>query len=1182
MSSFPSIARALSPHAASQSAFFSISNDDATVRDARHAALLSCRTLEELIELIPSDYKEVLADQLRKGAAHCERLVKARSTVGKWKHHLSVGTFPPHLRTSAAKVQFTAGYSDTAAARAAQQSIDDAHLAYQKDSLTKAIAARDAEVVYLEEAIEPLKAREDLLKVLEPLSHTVVARYKVPLEERDENGVVTNIVMAQAPAAIAIRDQVLGDCGIYASCVVSITLNRAAALDRKIEKKKTVAAAAQVAAGDGDTVMGDATVTAALKAEVKRQVMGLMPRENRKPKGNAQVKAARVSANSDRYSLIADFFAEGSGTSSSQGHPAQGERQQVCLRSPWVHSYRKSASLTEHVSKHEEITAQEEVTRQEAGLGGIGKGRGSNWRRPEEERSEREGEGAVDVDLLADFILRTDFTQNKGGKAPLIAPGELWVSQPKTMPDFLTSLPLPDAVSVVLANCSLRWLEEMKFQQYVHLSPGVHVPTDIAFNLSLGSKYMFSQPANARLIKDAWMDFQRRLRWRIMFMFEGGSTEAYDPDYDVRGPSGKTPPKLPQYIELGLVKGRIFVNKAMSKVPDPDDSNQGTTYKPKVRAIQQFLAQHEYVVTGTDKNLGLAVSRRDWIIQKCQDCLNSVNDYKELTLLEANKILDQKCKEMEVLATAATQMSTYYGKQMGEFLRSKITLAGKAHHIPKFYGIPKIHKVPTKMRPIIPCHTAIMNPAAKICSKILKPLIHAAPTIIHGTKDLAQKLSQLNIDPTRKWYIVTGDVVAFYPNIPLQHCINIVYELYFEHYWGDRADRFQAHNERAARFIYLCLEYGNTKLLTQFQGKIYEQLNGLAMGVADSPDLANLYGYYFERKSRVLEHPDVFFYGRYIDDCLAVVYADDNQSAINLLQSLIRFDNCVIEWAKPGSSQPFLDMLLYQDKYNCLQHMPYRKAGNHQERIPWISAHPLDVKRGTFLGEMSRLATISSKHEHYIDALTGLVSLYIHRGYPPDLVRNWLNSNIQVRWDKRLLNQPKTDASTLVLKTEYNLAWDYFNAHEFGQVIFDYWGQWLEHHSAGNYSIDYPRPPRNEAPSVEEWDLAKTDIFNSRVIVSRKRTRNFLDLTNTWKRSVLETLEDHVLDDLVDTAARYTASKRTLDYDINTQVAGPSRIRTAREATDPDDDVFVRESSPKTSDAWRSGASGTWGRGARP
>ena len=145
-----------------------------------------------------------------------------------------------------------------------------------------------------------------------------------------------------------------------------------------------------------------------------------------------------------------------------------------------------------------------------------------------------------------------------------------------------------------------------------------------------------------------------------------------------------------------------------------------------------------------------------------------------------------------------------------------------------------------------------------------------------------------------------------------------------------------------------------------------------------------MYGYYFERRSRVLEHPNIFYYGRYIDDCLAIVYAENNLEAIELLSSLIQFDNCVIEWAKPGSSQPFLDMLLYQDGNNELQHMPYRKAGNHQERIPWISAHPYDVKRGTFLGEMSRMAVLSSKEEHYNEALRGLVSLYIHRGYPAD------------------------------------------------------------------------------------------------------------------------------------------------------------------------------------------------------
>ena len=81
------------------------------------------------------------------------------------------------------------------------------------------------------------------------------------------------------------------------------------------------------------------------------------------------------------------------------------------------------------------------------------------------------------------------------------------------------------------------------------------------------------------------------------------------------------------------------------------------------------------------------------------------------------------------------------------------------------------------MRPIIPCHSAIQNPAAKFCSKKLKPLVKAAPTIIHGTKDLAIKLSKLMIDRHHQRYLVTGDVVAYY-NIPIQHCLDIVAKQY--------------------------------------------------------------------------------------------------------------------------------------------------------------------------------------------------------------------------------------------------------------------------------------------------------------------------------------------------------------------------------------------------------------------
>jgi hypothetical protein len=282
-------------------------------------------------------------------------------------------------------------------------------------------------------------------------------------------------------------------------------------------------------------------------------------------------------------------------------------------------------------------------------------------------------------------------------------------------------------------------------------------------------------------------------------------------------------------------------------------------------------------------------------------------------------------------------------------------------------------------------------------------------------------------------------------------------------------------------------------------------------------------------------------------------------------------------------------MFLYKNNKGELHYMPYCKAGNHQERIPWISAHPLDVKRGTFLGKMSRLAVLSSTMETYKEALIGLISLYIHCGYPTELVHKWYYSNILVRWNKKLENHPVPTADTLVLKTEYNLAWNYFNAHELGQTIFDYWGTWLSKHNAREHNIDYPAPPRVRGAKEPGFDLRNTDIMKSRVIVSRKRTHNFMDLTNLWKKSVLESIERDVLGEIANNV-RVAVARPTnsLDYDVNTAVVGPRLLRRSGAAllydSDSDDEMLGRHwpPSPRTSDAWRSGATNQWGRGARP
>ena len=472
------------------------------------------------------------------------------------------------------------------------------------------------------------------------------------------------------------------------------------------------------------------------------------------------------------------------------------------------------------------------------------------------------------------------------------------------------------------------------------------------------------------------------------------------------------------------------------------------------------------------------------------------------------------------LAKVAENYDWKYGS-LSAFLRSKVTAPGREHHIPRFYGIPKIHKEPVKFRPILPCHSAIQNPAAKFVSKMLKPLIAEAQTVIIGSKDLAIKLSQLRLIPGRKYYIVTGDVVAYYPSIPLGKCLERVFDMFSEWLLNNESDAWwlREYGEKFTQFFKDCLQVGNTQLLTQFNGVTYEQLNGLAMGVADSPDLANLYGWYCEKRDAVLQNSDIAYYGRYIDDCIGIVYAESPQEALATMQSAFTIDDCALTW-EVGRFLPFLDMMLIIDGNNKLQHMPYRKAQSLHQRIPWISAHPLDVKRGTFYGEMSRLATLSSTLEYYDGAVKWLVALYVGRGYPKPLVERWLKDKYAERWNNRVSIPEEEEGGVLVLKSEFNTAWGLFNAHELGNTIQAYMRNWLNRAERMDFNLEFPPEMKDwtddvtagvsvktvNAAGTEVWtpDIRATDLLDRDMIVSRKRTFNLSDLTGLWKKIVLE------------------------------------------------------------------------------
>jgi hypothetical protein len=1069
--------------------------DSSEAQTRRHMAILGSNSIEELIEMIPSDYRDCLREPLIKVAATATKRYQARETLSKWRTQKGAGKYPSCITTKTPEVQLTKDYRGTTQAADDQSALEKLWKKYLDDSFDSIIKSKQNDMDHLEALLRPSSLRDALLVPTK-------ARWAELLPLRQDVVITTDIAGAESiewipsKAALRIAQTVQDDALTYALRVISIVEARESSARRKLEKKKGLAASADVEMADA-TRPGPSTQSMIDKAV------------------NARLK--------------------------SLGITNKGGKK---VRSPWNHI----PNILSDFASAEYAAEQQEVRREERRQKGASNRTlqapsYASWEEGPSSpqlRQERQGQGEVVGGI------RRQGERETFQEVEQLASPDFRYDAPTSYPDWLLTIPYPRAISYIILNTPVDIVLASQYRNFVHLSPGVNVPLNIQHQLSVGLRYMFPTPRNEALIWDAWRDFQRRLRWRLFFEFRNEDDDSYDPEYEVPHDSTGKPPILPHYLELGLKRGELFVKSTIAKIRStPAEPAKFKSLTPSVVEIREFLTSNNYVVTATDKNLGSAVSERTWLIEQCKKLLSDTDNYRPIHLMVANSYFEKQCTEMEEISSLSRELPN--GKQLGPFFRSNVTPRESSvrftreHTVPEFYGIPKIHKVPTKMRPIIPCHSAIQNPAAKYVSKKLKGLIRATPTIIHGTKDLAIKLSQLRLTPGRRWFIVTGDVVAMYPNIPIERCLNIVAEMYERFEYGDQGA--QTTEELREMEIFLrCLLVGNKDLICKYDGQYYRQLQGLAMGVADSPDLANLYSAYDEQQARLLEDPIIAFYGRYIDDCIAIVYASSEENALSYVSSHVRFESLQITWDCSEWHAHFLDMTLYKDRDLSIQWMPYRKGQNHMERIPWISSHPYDVKRGTFLGEMSRLATLSSKFSTYSEALKSLVALYVTRGYPSMDVEKWLRDNIASKWQKRLNDTRTANAAdgtgeVLVLKSEFNTAWNYFSARELGEVILGTWRDYAIKATSGDLgTIDFPLFPGDLGGLDGEADdalcadfdtsdgprripdIRELNFLQRKVIVSRKRTRNLFDLTSLWKKTVLHKLDVDALDTDVEMA----------------------------------------------------------------
>lgn len=338
-----------------------------------------------------------------------------------------------------------------------------------------------------------------------------------------------------------------------------------------------------------------------------------------------------------------------------------------------------------------------------------------------------------------------------------------------------------------------------------------------------------------------------------------------------------------------------------------------------------------------------------------------------------------------------------------------------------------------------------------------------------------QRLEEVNLrtDNNDIW-IVTGDVQSFYTNVPINETIReIEMQLGSRTFEGIPTDML----ENLLRIVMLCNVF-------EFNGQIYHQKTGIAMGTSCAPAFANLSLGFKELASKMLHATDTClkFYARYIDDVFLIFRGPRTavESWLEAFTPTLKPYSISWEIRSTREATPFLDAeFFFRQGFELegLLSRVYRKRMNKHQYIPWSSAHPETVKRAFVKAELTRFMIISSHEEFFEERVREFMEALGRRGYPSDTLRRWRKLVDFKERPHQLRKRKDVPAGLpLMLPSSYDELWEYVDVKS---VLTTMHSEWIK---AG------PLPDALEGPLIK----------------SLRRTENLFDKISVWNKAVLK------------------------------------------------------------------------------
>ena len=318
----------------------------------------------------------------------------------------------------------------------------------------------------------------------------------------------------------------------------------------------------------------------------------------------------------------------------------------------------------------------------------------------------------------------------------------------------------------------------------------------------------------------------------------------------------------------------------------------------ELNSLKKFAKDPNIIVSKFDKGNGVAT-------------LNT-SDYKEKML----KILNDRTKFVLVGKDDNLQKLDQFQRCI-RYLKGKGAITNEDYQriyltsaaTPTMYGLPKVHKDGIPLRPILASTGSFNHECAKWFSDILSPL-RSHSTNLKDTFSLTDEVKNLSLNDS---VMYSFDIVSLFINIPLQFTLQLILDTIFK----DNIETFYNLNKRRLKTL---LNWAASSTTLQFQGKYYEQVDGIAMGSPIAPMLADVFmNYVIEEALSASQQNRPTVLLRYMNDLFLVFSGDEKaQSFFGRMNRIYKSINFTQEQECNGQLA-FLNVLVSRNTGNVAQ-----------------------------------------------------------------------------------------------------------------------------------------------------------------------------------------------------------------------------------------------------------------------